>query len=104
MQNGHSVMSHQLLYELAGQTEVPEENRPQYHFAQHKSHMTLKVLMANKSFKNVAQCRKFGTTITNENLIQKKIKSRWYSGNTCYPSVQNLQASHLLSKNVKNYT
>jgi hypothetical protein len=61
------------------------------------------IKMANKFLKNVAKNKYLGITVTNENLIHKKIKSRWYSGNTCYHSVQQLQASHLLSKNVKNY-
>jgi hypothetical protein len=40
-------------------------------------------------------------TVTNRNLIQEEIKSRLYSGNACYHSVQNLLSSRLLSKNVK---
>jgi hypothetical protein len=43
----------------------------------------------------------FGTTITNENLIQEEIKMRLNSGNACYHSVQNLLSSRLLSKNIK---
>ena len=31
-----------------------------------------------------------GTTLTNQNSIQEKIKSRLNSGNACYYSVQNL--------------
>jgi hypothetical protein len=34
-------------------------------------------------------------------LIQEEIKRRLNSGNACYHSVQNLQSSHLLSKNLK---
>jgi hypothetical protein len=40
-----------------------------------------------------------GTTITNENLIQEKLKRRLNSGNDYYHSVQNLLPSRLLSKN-----
>jgi hypothetical protein len=40
-------------------------------------------------------------TVTNQNLIQEKIKRRLNSGNACYHSVQNLLSSRLLSKNVK---
>ena len=42
-----------------------------------------------------------GTTLTNQNSIQKEIKSRLKSGNACYHSVQNLLSSSLLSKNFK---
>jgi hypothetical protein len=43
----------------------------------------------------------YGTTITNQNLIQEEIKGRLNSGNACCHSVQNLLSSHLLSKNIK---
>ena len=42
-----------------------------------------------------------GTTLTNQNSIQEKIKSRLKSGNACYHLVQNLLSSSLLSKNLK---
>jgi hypothetical protein len=44
------------------------------------------IKMANKTFKNVAKIKYQGISVTNQNLIHKKIKSRWYSGNTCYHS------------------
>jgi ribosomal protein S2 len=50
----------------------------------------------NRCFENVAQFRYLGTTITNQNLIQKEIKRRLKSGKACYHSVQNLLSSHLL--------
>ena len=40
-------------------------------------------------------------TLTNQNSIQKKIKSRLKPENACYHSVQNLLSSSLLSKNFK---
>jgi len=40
-------------------------------------------------------------TLTHQNSIQEKIKSRLKSGNACYHSVQNLLSSSLLSKNLK---
>jgi hypothetical protein len=43
----------------------------------------------------------FGTTVTNQNLIQEEIKRRLNSGNASYHSVQNLLSSRLLSKHVK---
>jgi hypothetical protein len=48
----------------------------------------------------VAQIRYFGIIITNQNLIQEKIK-RLNSGNSCYYPVQNLLSCRLLSKNIK---
>jgi hypothetical protein len=39
--------------------------------------------------------------VTNQNLIQEKIKMRLNAGNACYHSVQNLLSSHLLSKNLR---
>jgi hypothetical protein len=55
---------------------------------------------ANRLFENVLQCDYFGTTLTNQNLIQEEIKRRLNSDNACYHLVQNL-FSHLLSKDVK---
>ena len=39
--------------------------------------------------------------LTDQNSIQKEIKSRLKLGNACYHSVQNLLFSSLLSKNLK---
>jgi hypothetical protein len=42
-----------------------------------------------------------GTTVTNQNLIQERIKRRLNSGDGCYHSGQNLLSSRLLSKYIK---
>jgi hypothetical protein len=46
-------------------------------------------------------CANLGTTLTNQNSIQKEIKSRLKSVNACYHSVQSLLSSSLLAKNLK---
>ena len=55
----------------------------------------------NSSIERVEEFKYLGTTLTNQNSIQKEIKSRLKLGNACYDSVQNLLSSSLLSKNLK---
>jgi hypothetical protein len=57
--------------------------------------------IATRCYKNVAQFKYLGTTITNQNLFQKEIKRRLNLSNAWYHSVLYLLSSHLLSKNVK---
>jgi hypothetical protein len=58
------------------------------------------IKIANRSFENLSQIKYLGMTVTNENLIQEKIKRRLNSGNAFYRSVQNL-LSCLLLKNIE---
>ena len=55
----------------------------------------------NSSIEIVEEFKYLRTTLTNQNSIQKEIKSRLKSGNACYYSVQNILSSSLLSKNLK---
>ena len=55
----------------------------------------------NIAFERVEEYIKLGTTLTAQNSIQEKIKSRLKSGNACYQRVQNLLSSSFLSKNIK---
>jgi hypothetical protein len=59
------------------------------------------IKIANRAFENVSQSKYLGTTVTNQNLIQEKIKRRLNSGNACYHLVQSLLSSCLLSRNLK---
>jgi len=55
----------------------------------------------NSSFERVEQFNYFGTTLTHQNSIQEKIKSRLKSWNACHHLVENVLSSCLLSKNIK---
>jgi hypothetical protein len=55
----------------------------------------------NSTFERVEQFKYLGTTLTNQNSVQEKIKSRLHSWNACCRSVQNVLSSSLLSKNIK---
>jgi hypothetical protein len=59
------------------------------------------IKIGNRCFENVAQFKYFGTTVTNQNLIQEEIKRRLNLDNASYHSDQNRLSSRLLSKNVK---
>jgi len=60
-------------------------------------------VIGNKSSKCVEKIRYQDTAATNQNYFhEKKIKSSFNSGNSCYHLVQNLLSSSLLSKNKKD--
>ena len=54
----------------------------------------------NSSIERVEEFKYLGTTLTNQNSIQKEIKCILKLGNACYHSVQNILSSSLLSKNL----
>jgi hypothetical protein len=58
------------------------------------------IQIANRSFENVSQFKYFGMIVTNQNLIQEKIKKRLNSGNACNHSDQNFFSACLLTKHV----
>jgi len=55
------------------------------------------VRIDNSTFERVEEFKYLGTTLSNQNSIPEKIKSRLKSGNAYYISVQNLFSSRLLS-------
>jgi len=57
--------------------------------------------MVNKSFENEEQFEYLGTTLLDKIFIHEEIKSKLKSENVCCHSVQNLQSSSLLTKNIK---
>jgi hypothetical protein len=59
------------------------------------------IQIGNRSYEKVSQVKYFGTTVTNQNLIQEEMKRILNPGNARYHSVQNLLSSRLLSKNIK---
>ena len=50
----------------------------------------------NNSFERVEEFKFLATTLTNQNYIQGKIKSKLKTGNACYHLVQDLLSSSLL--------
>jgi len=59
-------------------------------------------LQYNSYFESVEQFKYLGTNLTNQNYIQKEIKSKLKPENVCYHSVENLLSSILLPKNINN--
>jgi hypothetical protein len=63
-----------------------------------KSHY---IYIDNSFFDRLEEFKYLGTTLTNQNSIPEKIKSRLKSGNVCYHLAQNLVSSNLLPKILK---
>ena len=59
----------------------------------------LSMKVDNSSIERVEDLKYLGMTLTNQNSIQKEIKSKLKLGNACYHLVQKLLSSSLLSKN-----
>jgi hypothetical protein len=69
-------------------------------FAVQNSGSSHSMKIDNSSIERVEEFKYLGTTLTDQNCIQAKIKSRSTLGNACYYSVQNLLSSRSLSKNL----
>jgi hypothetical protein len=67
----------------------------------HNAERSHNIKTDHSSFGMVEEFKYLGTTLTNQNSIQEEFKCRLKSGNSCYPSVQNLLSSSLLSINLK---
>ena len=52
----------------------------------------------NSSIERVEEFKYLGTTLTNQNSIQKEVKSRLKLGNACYHLVQNLVFQFAIQK------
>jgi histidinol phosphatase-like enzyme len=59
----------------------------------------LDLKLANRTTENETQLKYLGTTVTNQNLIQKELR-KGISCKDCYHSIQNILSSSKVSTNV----
>jgi transcription elongation factor GreA-like protein len=82
-------------------TENPEKTKYVVMPRSQKVEQKHSIKIANRSFEDVAKFKYQGTTLTDQNCVHEKIKSRLNLGNACCHSVWSLLFSRLLSRNVK---
>jgi len=78
-------------------------DKPKYRVTSryHNAGRSYNVKFNNSSFEWGGTVQNLGKTLMIQNFIQEEIKSRLYSGNACYCSVQNLLSSSFLSEEIK---
>jgi hypothetical protein len=59
------------------------------------------IKIVKRSFESVVKIKYLGTTLTDQNCMQKQIKNRLNSMSACYYSVYSLFSSRLQSSNVQ---
>jgi hypothetical protein len=87
--------------EMVFETSVSTKAEPHYLAENPNDLLQENSLVRRENIKMRIKFKYLGTTLTNENDIHDKIKSRLNSGNACHYSVQNLLSSHLISKNLR---